>query len=126
MFNPSQLINACCDLLAVKKPVEIRLRTHARKSEKGLAGFCEPRFRNKKITGYVIVVNLITVVESDYSLADVIAHEICHCAQFEHGIFDENHHHDKRFQMLCKILEKNLKKLGYPVGKLYNKKVDTD
>lgn len=123
MFD-ANFVHACAGILAVSLPIEVRFRTKAKKAEKDMAAFCEPRYRSGKLNGFVIIVNLDTVMESEYSLADVIAHEICHAAQFTHGIFNDDYHHDEKFQKLCKILEKETAKLGYTLGKLYDNNID--
>jgi hypothetical protein len=128
MLNANLFVHACVGLLDIKKPVEIRMRTHPKgdKRARCIAAWYEPRERKGKVVGHVIVLNLTNIVESGYNVSDVIAHEICHAAQMEHGIFDDNFHHDAKFQALCKILRKECKKLGFPLGRLYDPKVDTE
>jgi predicted metal-dependent hydrolase len=126
MLNPNLFVHACAGLLDVKKPIEIRMKTHAKKSEKSMAAFCTPYYRRDKVLRFVITVNLESVIESGFCLYSVIAHEICHAAQFTHGVFNENKHHDKKFHKLCEILERETKKLGFPLQKLYSPITDTD
>lgn len=91
-----------------------------------MAGYCTTKYRKDKVIRHVIYINLRVCVEASFSLEDVILHEICHAAQFEHNIFDWNKHHDKKFRKMCEILETELPKLGFTVGELYSKETDTD
>lgn len=124
MSNSNLLILAACGVLDIKKPVEVRMNTKAPKGTDSMAGYCMPRYRKGKVIRHMIHINLRVCVESSYSLDDVVLHEICHAAQFEHGIFDWGKHHDKKFRKLCKVLEIEMPKLGYAVGKLFNSKTD--
>lgn len=126
MLNPNLFVNACADLLGLKKPVEIRMYTKAKRKTQANAGWYEPVERKGKVIGHRISINLETVVTSDYNIQDVIAHEMCHAAQFEHNIFDENHHHDKKFQKLAQYVQGEMKKLGVTLGELYSQEIDTD
>lgn len=112
--------------LAIKEPIEYRIRSKAAKGEKGLAGYCETRFRKDKISSFVIVINLETVITSGYSLRDVILHEMVHAATISHGLFKPQYHHNKVFQEICKTLRAELQNNGISVGELYNPEVDTD
>jgi predicted SprT family Zn-dependent metalloprotease len=124
-MNPL-FIQACCEVVHVRKPVQIRFNPKA-KGVKDAAAYYESRLRKGKIIGHVIFVNLDITWTSNYSLQDVIAHEICHAAQFENGLYKEgNLYHDEAFQAICKLLKKALQKTEYKVGPLYNPKVDIE
>jgi hypothetical protein len=123
-MNPL-FIQACCEVIHVRKPLQIRFNPKA-KGAKDAAGYYESRTRKGRIIGHVIFINLDVVWTSNYKLCDVIAHEICHAAQFENGLHKGGKYHDKAFQTICTILEKALRKTEFKVGKLYNPKTDTE
>ena len=127
LHDTTIFILACAGILGIKSPVDIRMRTKDSSKRTGqLAGFAETRMRKGKIVRHVIFVNLKVCAESEYNLADVIAHELVHSLMLETNTFDDNHHHDIRFQKLCELLEAELYDQGMPVGKLYNPETDTD
>lgn len=125
MHDTGTLILLCKEVLQIKKPVEIKLLSKGRGKSKELAGYCQPRFRKGKVIGYLIVLNLDMILLSEYKLNDVIAHELIHAAQFEHEIFDNEYHHDKKFQGLARVIKKHLNKAGFEITEIYNKKTDT-
>lgn len=124
-MDTSLFILAMCEILSIKKPVEIRVRTRAIKKHKGIAGLCENRVRKGKTISYVIFLNMREIVESNFTFLDVLAHEMVHIVQIENGIFQDKRHHDKTFQRICKVVEKESLKLGVKLGKLYSPKSDT-
>lgn len=114
-------------LLGITKPVQYRLYSKAPKSAKDIAANCEPRFRKGKIVGYSVNVYLQNLLESEYSLNDVICHELIHMAQFEHKVFSNKKHHNKKFIKLCEYLENNMREhFNIKLGALYNPDTDTD
>lgn len=120
-------ILACAGILGIKCPVDIRLRSRDSNKRTGqLAGYAETRIRKGKIVRHVIFINLNVCLESEYRLADVIAHELVHSIMLETDVFDDNSHHDARFQKICQILEAELYDQGMPIGALYNPETDTD
>lgn len=124
--DTSTLILVCAKALQLARPVELRIRTKARRDSKDLAGYYEPQLRAGKIIRHIVILNLGVIATSNYSLNAVIAHELIHACQMEHGFFDENHHHDKKFQKMAEKLREILKDIGYSVEPLYDEKVDTD
>jgi hypothetical protein len=125
-MDHSIIILGVQQLLGIKNPVDIRMTTSKLKGKRQIAGWYEARYRKNRIIRHVVFINLRSIIESKYSLTDVIAHEIVHAAQFEYGIFDENKHHDSRFIALCEYLQKELRKMGVILGELYNPAIDTD
>jgi predicted SprT family Zn-dependent metalloprotease len=118
-------IMACIGILDIKKPVEIRLlNKNNSKATSEFAAWAEVRVRNGKVIRHIISVNLNRNIESEYSLQDVIAHELCHSVLMEYGKHNETWHHDITFQRICKVLEKGLADIKMPVGALYNPKTD--
>lgn len=129
MLNANLFIFACAGILGVKKPIEIRMSTNSKAApghKHKPAAYYVPRYRKDKIIRHVIFLNLEIIITSRFNISEVIAHEICHAAQFEYGIFNHKKHHDKKFQKLCKVLETECKKLGFPLKNLYNPLSDTD
>ena len=117
---------AACKILGIKIPVHIILKTKPARKTKGFAGYCETRERKKKIIGHYIYLNLETCLIAEFPVMDVIAHELVHACMIENGVFNPEHHHDKRFQNLCRVLEKHMNTMGFPLGKLYHKESDKD
>jgi hypothetical protein len=116
----------CAGALGIKTPVDVRIAQHRPKAVNDAAAICEVRYRKDKISRFVIFVYLVPALENKYPLNDILAHELAHAKMIEAGRFNEKHHHDKRFQKLCRVLEKEMPKMGFPLGKLYNPKTDTD
>jgi predicted SprT family Zn-dependent metalloprotease len=120
-------IYACIQILDIKKPVEIRFLVHNKnKATSNLAAWAETRSRKGVIYKHVLMINPEMIIKSEYKLFDVIAHEFVHSLLLENGKHDDNHHHNKAFQNICKVLEKCFNNIGVPLGSLYNPKVDTD
>lgn len=122
------LVKGCETALQITKPVTLKIKTKGMKADtKSLAGYCESYYRRGKLTGHKVVIHLDIVVESEFNIYGVIAHELVHAAMMEHGIFDINHHHDERFQKMCSILEEYLAELGFrDIGPLYSPLTDTE
>ena len=126
-MDHSIIILGAQQLLGIKKPVDIRITTaNPSKSKKDFAGLYEGRYRKDNLIRHVIYINIRVVIEAGFSLTDVIAHEMVHAAQFEYGIFNNEKHHDKKFQKMCEYLENEFLKLGVTLGKLYSPESDTD
>ena len=122
-------IIAVTDILGFSKPVEIRIHpqnTNLPKTERELAGWCDTFLRKGRITKHVLHINLRVCIESEYSITDTIAHEMVHAIMIENGKFNEEKHHDTRFQNICTALENNMRELGFEIGTLYNPETDTD
>jgi predicted SprT family Zn-dependent metalloprotease len=120
-------IMACIAILDIKKPVEIRLLNKNRHKVNSIfAAWAETRLRSGKVIKHIVSINLNRNIESEYSLQDVIAHELVHSVMMEYGKHNENYHHDKTFQNICKVLEKGLAELNMPVGALYDPVTDKD
>lgn len=126
MTDPNFFILACHGLLGLKKPVEVRIKMTKKPLVGGAAAWYEERMRKGKTVSHVITIDLRTLIGSRYTMVDVIAHEMCHAAQVEHGIFNHEHHHDEKFQALCRYLKKECAKIGFPLGRLYSKETDTE
>lgn len=120
------LVKACENILHISKPTNLILKTRNKGKSKVLAGYCDSYIRKNKVVGHKIVIHVDTVINSGYNINDVIAHEFVHAAMIEHGLFDQDYHHDKTFQKMCAILKKYLVNLGFDIGELYNSKVDID
>lgn len=121
-----QFLFVCKGFLGITLPVEIRIKPKAPRAVNDATAICETRERKGKVIRFVIFVYHAECMQSEYSLIDVIAHELVHAKMIEHGVFNEKHHHDKRFQKLCKLLESKMPAFGYKLGELYNPKTDTD
>ena len=115
-----------CKVLDIKHPVHIALKTKPARRTKNFAGYCETRERKKKIIGHYIYLNLETCLTAEFPVIDVIAHELVHACMIENGVFDPKHHHNKRFQNICQVLEKHMNAMSFKLGKLYHKDTDTD
>lgn len=126
MTDPNLFILACHGLLGLKKPVTLRILTDKKPLVGGACAWYEERQRKGKTIRHVITINLRSLIGSSFLMVDVIAHEMCHAAQVEHGIFNPEFHHDKKFQGLCRYLKRECKKLGFPLKKLYNKETDIE
>lgn len=127
MQNDTHLLIAFCrEALQIKLPVDITLKTKAKKTERDLAGYCDSRFRRGKLVRHVIVINLDVSGESGFNIHDTIAHELIHAAQIEHGVINENYFHDEKFQAVASILAENLREMGFNIGELYSSETDTD
>jgi hypothetical protein len=126
MDNMTLLIEFCRAALKITKPIEIRIKTHASRGAKDLAGYCEERLRMDKPIGFIIVLNSTVIRESGYSMLDVLAHEFIHACQLENGFFSDESHHDETFQRLAYHLKEGANEIGIPLGELYNPEVDTD
>jgi predicted SprT family Zn-dependent metalloprotease len=125
MIDTNIFIFACIQMLGIQKPVEIRLLSNNKnKTTKDFAAWAETRNRKGVIYKHVIFTNLAENIESKYNLHDVIAHELVHSIMLETGKHNDKRHHDKSFQAICTILEKGLKDIGMPVGKLYDPVID--
>lgn len=120
------LIKACEGGLQIRKPISIQIKTQVKGDIANLAGYCDTYFRRGKISGHKIVINLDTVLSSEYSIYDVIAHELIHASMIENGHFDPEYHHDHTFQELAIHLTHYLTNLGFNIGELYNSQIDTD
>ena len=123
-MNENLVILSCIGFLGLKKPVEIRMCSNTKRGD--CAAFYEARYRKGKIIKHVLFLNMSEIASSGFNTYSVIAHELCHAAQFEYGIFKNGNHHDEKFQGMCKLLEKQFKKLGYPLKGLYSPATDTD
>lgn len=130
--DPNFFLFALHGLLDLKKPIELRICTDRPRAHREYetpcmaAAWYEVRVRKGRIMRHVININLRVCVESRFALNDVIAHEVVHAAQHEHGIFNQNFHHDEKFQKLCRYVRKEMKKAGYPLGKIFDKNSDVD
>jgi len=117
-------------MLGIKLPVEFRLRPVAKKTKdyriKESAAWCETRCRKGIPYSFVIFVNMDICFQSQFHINDVIAHELVHAIMLENGSFNEKKHHDKKFQNTCNALEKNMRKKGFKIGKLYSPLTDTE
>jgi hypothetical protein len=120
------LIKACEAGLSINKPVKIIIKTKVKGEVSKLAGYCDSYIRKNKIVGHKVVIHLDTVATSGYSIHDVIAHELIHAATLEHGLFNENYHHDNTFQSLAIHLTEYLNNMGFQIGTLYDPAIDTD
>jgi hypothetical protein len=125
-MNHDLFVLACIQLLDIKSNIEIRMRPRARGAYKELAGCIETRLRKGKIIGFVIFVNMDVCVGAEFSLNDVIAHELVHAVMIENDKFDHKYHHDSRFQSICRQLQKEMIKVGFKIGDLYSRHSDTD
>lgn len=120
-------IYACIEILGIKKPVEIRFLSQNKHKITGkFAAWAETRSRKGVIYKHVLFINPEVIIKAKYNLFDVIAHEFVHSLLLETGKHDDNHHHNKAFQGICKVLEKTFKNTDMPLGRLYDPKVDTD
>jgi predicted SprT family Zn-dependent metalloprotease len=118
---------ACIAILDIKKPVEIRLLNKNKHKVNGeFAAWAETRNRKGVVYKHVISVNINVNIEQEYTLQDVIAHELVHSIMLERNKFNEKYHHDKTFQNICKILETGLAEINMPVGALYDPDTDKD
>jgi hypothetical protein len=121
------LIQAVVSVLEIHKPVDVVLKTRVyNKTHRGLAGWCDTVFRNNRLQKHKIVINLGQTLESNFDVYGVIAHELIHAKMIEDNSFNENYHHDDRFQLIATHLEKILNDLGFSTGELYSPITDTD
>jgi hypothetical protein len=125
-MNDNLFIIACIKLLGIKARVQIKMNPKAYGEFKDVSGACETRYRLTKVIGHVIIVNLDSCYQSRYSINDVIAHELVHAKMIETGIHNDNWHHDTKFQKVCKCLEREMKKAGFEIGKLFSPITDLD
>lgn len=114
----------CIMSLQLKTPVEFHVRAKAKKETADCAGLCNTYIRKGKIYKFVITLNLDVIYGSKYSMQAVIAHELIHACQMEHGFFNEGHHHDNKFQSLAKHLHDLLSTAGYKIEPLFDPKTD--
>ena len=120
------LIKACESGLHISKPIHLQIKTQVKGDIKNLAGYCDSYIRRGKISGHKIVIHLDTVLSSEYSIYDVIAHELIHASMLENGHFDADYHHDNTFQELANHLTHYLTNLGFNIGCLYDPLIDTE
>lgn len=122
------LVKGCETALQITKPITLKIKTRGLKGDtKSLAGYCESYFRRGKLTGHKVVIHLDIVTQSEYNIYGVIAHELVHASMMEHGLFDDDYHHDHTFQKMCAVLEKYLEEIGFVnIGPLYNPDTDTE
>jgi hypothetical protein len=125
-MNHDLFVLACIQLLGIESNIEIRMRPRARGAYKELAGCIETRLRKGKIIGFVIFVNMDVCVGAEFSINDVIAHELVHAIMIENDIHSNAYHHNSKFQNICTELEKEMVKAGFEIGKLYSPDSDTD
>lgn len=125
MFDISTLILAASKGLCIEKPVRVTLITHETRKMKNNMGLVQTMYRKGVIQYHKVTVNLCNSAICEYNVSDVILHELVHISMIEHGKFNSEYHHDKRFQKMCRALEKNLRKLGFTVGELYSPISDT-
>lgn len=124
-MNENLVILSCIGFLGLKKPVEIRMFSD-NKARGDCAAFYEARYRKGRIIKHVLFLNIPEIASSGFHTYSVIAHELCHAAQFEYGVFNKKYHHDEKFQGMCNLLEKQFKEMGYPLQKLYSPETDTE
>ena len=120
------LIKACESGLQIRKPITLFIKTKPTGDGKELAGYCESYFRSGKLSGHKVVVHLNVVLDSEYNIYDVIAHELIHASMMENGLFNPDYHHDNTFQELAKHLTEYLVNMGFNIGELYNPLTDTE
>ena len=128
MKNDLLLLQYCCvDILKIQKPVEIRIFQRVKKKPHcDFAGWYETRFSRGKIIKHVIFVNLVQVLNSEFDLYGVIAHEFIHVHQMEHKRLEEGNYHGEYFQKVADVLEHYLTNTGFDTGPLYSPLTDTD
>ncbi len=105
------LIKACEGGLQIRKPVNIIIKTQVKGEIGKLAGYCDSYFRKGKISGHKVVIHLDTVFSSEYSINDVIAHELIHASMMENGLFN---------------LTEDLNNLQFNIGTLYDPNIDDE
>lgn len=120
------LIKACESGLQIRKPIHLIIKTQVKGEIGKLAGYCDSYFRRGKISGHKVVIHLDTVLSSEYSIYDVIAHELIHASMMENGLFNPEYHHDHTFQELATHLTQYLNNMGFDIGVLYDPKVDDE
>ena len=120
------LVKACESGLHISKPIKIIIKTQVKGDIGNLAGYCDSYFRKGKISGHKVVIHLDTVLSSEYSIYDVIAHELIHASMLENGHFDPDYHHDHTFQELAAHLTQYLNNMGFDIGTLYDPNIDTE
>lgn len=126
MFDISVLILAATNGLSIKKPVRVSLLTHETRKMDTCMGMCDTLYRKGKIQYHKITISLRNCAINEYPVSDVILHELVHASMIEHNKFDNNWHHDTTFQNICKVLETEMRKLGFTVGELYSPVTDID
>jgi hypothetical protein len=119
-------IYTCSAFLGIKTPVDVRITNNRPRAVCDATAIIETRERKGKLARFVIFVYLVPALENEYPLNDILAHELVHAKLLETGKHDDKWHHNKPFQKICKLLEKQMPKLGFPLGKLYNPKTDDD
>jgi hypothetical protein len=121
-------VYAVIKILGIEKPVDIRMHSKATGDtfRKSIAAYAETHNRKNKIIKHVLHINLDVCVQNEYTIPTTIAHELVHSIMLERGVFNEKKHHCNKFQSICKILKRELRKIDMPVGVLFDPKVDND
>lgn len=120
------LVKACQEILKIKMPVVLKIKTHATGKMKTVAGYCDNYYRKDKLVGHKVVIHLDTVYTSGYCIYDVIAHELIHASMIENDLFNPDYHHDEVFQNMAGLLKTYLNNCGFKIESLYDSKIDTD
>ncbi len=127
IMDISILVMACQQMLNIEKPIHIRMYVKRPRSMRADASAqCFTSVRNGKVYNHIIRINLKSCIESEFLVSGIIAHEFIHAKMLENGTFNHKHNHCEKFQSIAKVLEKDLKKLGFQTGKLYNPETDTE
>lgn len=133
-LDTSVLIVAVATILSIRKPIEFRIGVNTKQKfvVKNAAACYKGQFRKGDLYKHIIYVNtdlsvnLMAQGHKGFALSDLVCHELIHAAMMEHGSFNSGFHHCEKFQAAAILLRKELNKLGFSIGPLYNPETDTE